>query len=169
MRSTFVACMSLLRLTPQLPRHAPPSLSLRSLGAATRSLQMNAIFAVICSLFVTHVNSVSASPPIPVPRSFLQTDIAPLQRLLAVETTANFSEADIRQAIEYIKSRSRDTDVGYRLDVIYALHEPFPRITHQFKAVPLRTFFYLLSQDTGLTVEWVYEKHLPHAIRIRRP
>ena len=37
---SYVRCL-FLRLTPQLPRHAPPSLSLGSLGDATRFLQFS--------------------------------------------------------------------------------------------------------------------------------
>lgn len=111
----------------------------------------------------------SPAPPIQVPKSFLQTDYAPAQRLLAIELTANFQEANIREAIEFMKSKCRDVDAGYKINIGYALNEPFPTITRQFKQVPLRTFFYILSRDTGLTVERIYEKNLPTTIRIRKP
>jgi len=130
---------------------------------------MNAFWTqLLASGFFLSACAESKDPVVQIPNSFLQTDHAPALRLLALEVTANFQGANIREAIEFIKGKCSDVDVGYKISIECSLNEPLPTITRQFKQVPLRTFFYLLSQDTGVTVEWVYENGLPAKIRIRR-
>lgn len=112
----------------------------------------------------------AAEPKLPTkpPAKFLQTDIQAWHRVLATEITADFRASTIREVIDYLARRSH-ANIVLSLDALLppAQAEELPLITRQFQRVPLRTVFYQISQDTGLTIDWHYEKSFPHAIRIR--
>lgn len=80
--------------------------------------------------------------------------------------TAEFHGATIREVIDGIGRKSY-------ANIILALNadgapKEAPKITRKFQRVPLRTVLYQVSQDTGLTIDWVFdEKNIPFAIRIR--
>jgi len=114
----------------------------------------------------------SAEPP----ATFLQTDVGAWQRILATEITADFRNATVRDVISYIGRQSQANIVlsltapqpaRRQLPGSSSTAKDLPTLTDHFKRVPLRSVFYRLSQDTGLSVEWVYENRFPRAIRIR--
>jgi len=135
---------------------------------------MNAFCAeVLVAAVILSAVAAAKDDEVLVPDSFLKTDFAPAQRYLAIKVRGDFHDYPIPDALGYMVRKCKDLDGGgykIRFDWIGPRpSEPLPLFTRKFKDVPLRTFFYMLSQDSGWIMEWRYEKKRPRTITFRKP
>jgi hypothetical protein len=127
------------------------------------------------------------------PAQFLQTHNSAARRALATKITADFRDAPIRDVVDFLVHAAQmntvmkldadpTPDAGAPREVggkipgasveaaqTGATSAPRnePKITRKFEGVPLRTVYYLLSKDTGLTIEWRLYEGKPVGIFIR--